>query len=109
LQGSLSIERICQLASVSRNSFYRSLKERQPAEEEMEARSAIRVVRNQLWAVDITYIRLRSGVCVVLDAFSRKAVGWELDKTLAVRLPLAALLRALAENDSEHESASQPV
>ena len=31
LQGSLSIERMCQLAGVSRRSFYRSLKERQPA------------------------------------------------------------------------------
>ncbi len=41
LQGSLSIEHMCRLASVSRRGFYRSLKERQPAEEEMEVRSAI--------------------------------------------------------------------
>jgi transposase InsO family protein len=34
---------------------------------------------------------------VVLDAFSRKVVGWDLDKTLAVRLALAALNRALTE------------
>ena len=38
LQGSLSIERMCQMVPVSRRSFYRSLKEQQP-EEEMEARS----------------------------------------------------------------------
>ena len=41
LQGSLSIEHRCRLVSVSRRGFYRSLKERQPAEEEMEVRSAI--------------------------------------------------------------------
>jgi putative transposase len=44
LQGSLSIERMCQLASVSRRSFYRSLKEWQPTEEEMEVRSVIQTV-----------------------------------------------------------------
>jgi transposase InsO family protein len=36
-------------------------------------------------------------LAVVLDAFSRKVVGWDLDKTLAVRLALAALNRALTE------------
>ena len=35
LQGSLSIERMCQMVPVSRRSFYRSLKEQQPVEEEM--------------------------------------------------------------------------
>jgi hypothetical protein len=41
LQGSLSIERMCQLVPISRRSFYRSLKEQQPADEELEVRSAI--------------------------------------------------------------------
>ena len=41
LQGSLSIERMCQLAQVSRAGFYRSLQEHQPVEEEMEVRSTI--------------------------------------------------------------------
>ena len=159
LQGSLSIERMCELTRVSRASFYRSFQEKQPVEEEMEVRSAIqeiavehrrrygyrrisaelrrrgmrvnhkRVMRimaednllavrtrtfvvttnsghefeihlnlagrmkltgiNQLWVADITYIRLKREfvyLAVVLDAFSRKVVGWELDKTLAVRL-----------------------
>src|SRR6202022_2278463 len=40
-QGSLSIERMCQLGQVSRAGFYRSLQERAPAEEDMEVRSAI--------------------------------------------------------------------
>jgi hypothetical protein len=44
LQGSLSIERMCQMAAVSRRSFYRSLKEEQPAEEEMEVRAAIQQI-----------------------------------------------------------------
>jgi transposase InsO family protein len=44
LQGSLSIERMCQLVPVSRRSFYRSLKERQPAEEELKVRSAIQQI-----------------------------------------------------------------
>jgi putative transposase len=55
---------------------------------------------NQLWVADITYIRLHLCfvyLAVVLDAFSRKVVGWELDRTLAARLPIAALGRALAE------------
>jgi len=170
MQGSLSIERMCQLAGVSRAGFYRSLQERVPVEAEMETRSAIqriavehrrrygyrritaelrrcgmpvnhkRVLRilrednllgvqprrfvvttdsdhrfevylnlasrmkltgiNQLWVADITYIRLHQGfvyLSVVLDAFSRKVVGWALDRTLAARLPIAALEQAVAE------------
>ena len=52
---------------------------------------------HQLWVADITYIRLQREfvyLAVVLDAFSRKVVGWELDRTLAVRLPLTALEQA---------------
>jgi len=170
LQGSLSIERMCQLAGVSRAGFYRSLHERAPVEEEMQARSAIqeiavehrrrygyrritaelrrrgmqvnhkRVLRmlsednllavrrrgfvattdsdhrfqvylnlasrmeltgiNQLWVSDITYIRLKKEfvyLAVVLDAFSRKVVGWALGRTLAARLPIAALEKAIVE------------
>ena len=170
LQGSLSIERMCQLAGVSRAGFYRSLQERAPVEEEMQARSAIqeiavehrrrygyrritaelrrrgmavnhkRVLRilgednllavrrrefvattdsdhrfpvhlnlarrmeltgiNQLWVSDITYLRLKNEfvyLAVVLDAFSRKVVGWALQRTLAAGMPIAALEQAVAE------------
>ena len=156
LQGSLSIERMCQLAGVSRAGFYRSLQGRAPGEEDMEVRSVIqqiavehrrrygyrrisaelrrrgmlvnhkrvlRIIRednllavqprafvvttdsdhefevylnlagrmkltgmNQLWVADITYIRLKKEfvyLAVILDAFSRKVVGWALDRTLA--------------------------
>ena len=47
LQGSLSIERMCQMVPVSRQGLYRSLKEQQPAEEEMEVRSAIQQIALQ--------------------------------------------------------------
>jgi transposase InsO family protein len=170
MQGSLSIERMCQLAGVGRAGFYRSLQEKMPAEEDMEVRSAIqqiavehrrrygyrrisaelrrrgmlvnhkrvlRIIRednllavqprafvvttdsdhefevylnlasrmkltgiNQLWVADITYIRLHREfvyLAVILDAYSRKVVGWELDRTLAARLPIAALEKAIAE------------
>ena len=53
---------------------------------------------NQLWVADITYIRLRQEfvyLAVVLDVFSRKVVGWALDRTLTTRLPLLAVQRAI--------------
>jgi putative transposase len=169
LQGSLSVERMCQLAQVSRAGFYRYLQGRAPAEENLAVRSAIqeialenrlrygyrritaelrrlgmlvnhkRVARmlrednllairnressrateendgleiylnlarrlkicgtNQLWIADITYVRLKTEfiyLAVVLDAFSRKVVGWSLDRTLQARLPLSALKQAIA-------------
>ena len=55
---------------------------------------------NQLWVADITYIRLTREfvyLAVLLDAYSRKVVGWALDRTLAARLPIAALEHAIAE------------
>lgn len=170
VQGSLSIERMCQVAWVSRAGFYRHWQEEQPREEEMAVRSAIqqialehrrrygyrrvtaelrrrgfcvnhkRVLRimgndnllsvrprafrvtteskhelavylnlarrmkltgiNQLWVADITYIRLRQEfvyLAVILDGYSRKVVGWALDRSLSSALPRAALERALAE------------
>jgi putative transposase len=44
LQGSLSIEHMCELAGVSWASFYRSPGEQQPVEGEMEVRSAIQQI-----------------------------------------------------------------
>ena len=169
MQGDLAVERMCQLAQVSRAGFYRYLRRRSQSEEEVAVRSAVqsvviehhwrygyrrvtaelrargmivnhkRVVRvmrednllavrkewfrpvahslravriylnlasrmtvsgpNQLWAADITYIRLACEfvyLAVVLDVFSRKVVGWALDRSLRARLPLHALERATA-------------
>jgi transposase InsO family protein len=172
LQGGLSVERMCQLAQVSRAGFYRWLQEPPPMEEEMEMRSMIqqiamehrrrygyrriaaelrrrglqvnhkRVVRmmrednllavqprhfvvttnsnhklevylnlarrmkltgmNQLWVADITYIRLKTEfvyLAVILDGFSRKVVGWSLDRTLTSRLAIEALQKAIARRE----------
>lgn len=54
---------------------------------------------NQLWVADITYIRLESEfvyLAVILDAFSRRVIGWALDRTLEAQLAVAALQMALA-------------
>jgi putative transposase len=169
VQGSLSVERMCQLAQVSRAGYYRSFQERCPVEEQMQVRSAIqeivvehrrrygyrrvaleldkrglvvnhkRVLRlmrednllalqpkrfvvttdsdhsleiavnlarrmkltaiNQLWVADITYIQVwREFVflAVVLDAYSRKVVGWELSRKMGDGLALKALEKAIA-------------
>ncbi|HEY3440289.1 MAG TPA: IS3 family transposase [Paludibaculum sp.] len=59
---------------------------------------------NQLWVADITYVRLRETflyLAVVLDAHSRKAIGWELGRTLEASLAVAALRRALADRAVE--------
>lgn len=170
MQGSLSIERMCQIGQVSRASFYRSLEQEDSIDRDMEARSEIqkivlehrrrygyrrvtaelrkrgmsinhkrvaRIMRednllavqprafivttdsdhglevylnlakrleltgvNQLWVADITYIRLRTEfvyLAVILDRYSRKVVGWALDRTLAARLTLEALNNAIAQ------------
>lgn len=55
---------------------------------------------NQLWVADITYIRLRVEfvfLAVVLDAFSRRVIGWALGRTLEAGLAIAALTMALTE------------
>jgi transposase InsO family protein len=53
---------------------------------------------DQLWVADITYIRLRAEfvyLAVILDGFSRKVVGWALERTLTSRLAIAALEQAI--------------
>jgi hypothetical protein len=47
MQGSLKVERMCELARVSRAGFYRSLQEQVPMEESMEVRSAIQQIALQ--------------------------------------------------------------
>lgn len=168
MQGNLSVERMCVLATVSRAGFYRSFHQGEPDVEEMELRSTIqaiaiehkfrygyrrltaelryrgfsanhkRVARlmrldnllclrrsafvsttdsdhefevhvnlascmqvsgvNQLWLADITFIRLQQEfvyLAVLLDAFSRKVVGWALDRSLAAQLAVDALQQAI--------------
>jgi len=55
---------------------------------------------NQLWVADITDIRLRTEfiyLAVVLDAFSRRVIGWALGRTLEAELAMGALRMALSE------------
>jgi putative transposase len=54
---------------------------------------------DQLWVADITYIRLREEfvfLAVILDGFSRRVIGWALDRTLEDKLTIAALQVALS-------------
>jgi putative transposase len=63
------------------------------------ARTMVLTGMDQLWVADITYIRLREEfvfLAVILDAFSRRVIGWALDRTLENQLALAALKMALS-------------
>ena len=53
---------------------------------------------NQLWVADLTYIRLRQEfvyLAVVLDAYSRRVIGWALDRNLQTKLTVTALQQAV--------------
>ena len=55
---------------------------------------------NQLWVADITYVAVASGfvyVAVILDAWSRRVVGYAITRTIDVRLTLAALNAAIED------------
>ena len=167
-QGALSVERMCELAEVSRASYYRHWQQAAPRQEETALRDVVqrqavahrhygyrrvtalvrrdgwavnhkrvlrlmrtdnllclrrrafvpattdsrhgwRVVPNlargmqltgldQLWVADITYLRLLEEfafLAVVLDAFSRRVIGWAVELHLRARLSLADLRMAL--------------
>lgn len=54
---------------------------------------------DQAWVADITYIRLPRGFCylaAILDAYSRRCIGWELSREIDTLLTLRALEMALA-------------
>jgi len=166
-QGSLSIDRLCELTRVARASYYRYWKRVEPKPADVELRDRLqriclahrsygyrrvqRVLRqqgirvnhkklrrllrednllavrkrkwivttksrhalpvfpnlaavvepyraDQLWVADLTYVRLRSEfvyLAVVLDAWSRRVVGWSLGRDLSAALPKQALLAAI--------------
>jgi transposase InsO family protein len=63
------------------------------------ARDLVLTGVDQLWRADITYIRLREEfvfLAVILDAFSRRVIGWALDRNMEDELTLTALRMALA-------------
>ncbi len=62
------------------------------------ARGMVPTGLDQLWVADITYIRLTEEfvyLAVVIDAFSRRVVGWALETHLQASLALAALDMAI--------------
>jgi len=63
------------------------------------ARDLVLTGMDQLWRADITYIRLREEfvfLAVILDAFSRRVIGWALDRNMEDELTLTALRMALS-------------
>ncbi len=61
---------------------------------------AVLTAPDQAWVADLTYIRLRSAfvyLACILDAFSRRCVGWHLSRDMTTQLTLAALRQAIAE------------
>lgn len=63
------------------------------------AREMVLTGVDQLWVADITYIRLQAEfvfLAVILDAYSRRVIGWKLDRTLENKPTLAALRMALS-------------
>ena len=66
------------------------------------ARRIVPMAVDQLWVADITYIRLREEfvyLAVVLDAFSRRVVGWAMAEHLRAELALLALDMAIGNRD----------
>jgi len=67
---------------------------------------------NQVWSIDITYIRLRTGfvyLVAILDWYSRLVISWELSISLDVGFCVAALERALATQRPEIFNSDQGV
>ena len=63
------------------------------------ARTMVLTGMDQLWRADITYVRLREEfifVAVILDAYSRRVIGWALDRRMEDSLTLSALRMALS-------------
>lgn len=63
------------------------------------AREMTLTALNQLWIADITYIRLRSEfvyLAVILDAYSRRVIGWAVSRHIDTELTLVALRMALS-------------
>ncbi len=57
---------------------------------------------DQLWVSDLTYIRLREEfiyLAVILDACSRRVIGWALERSLETELALVALRMALSSRN----------
>ena len=70
------------------------------------ARHAALTALNQLWVAEITFIRRRNEfiyLAVVLDAYSRRVIGWDLGRTPHAELAIRALQMALRERNWKAE------
>lgn len=66
------------------------------------ARRMVPMAVNQLWVADITYVRLEGAfvyLAVILDAFSRKVVGWSIANYLTADLTIEALVMAMTNRE----------
>lgn len=57
---------------------------------------------NEKWVSDITYIKIERGfvyLAVVMDLFSRKIIGWALDKNMTTDLIISAFKMAVASRE----------
>ncbi|MBD1585001.1 IS3 family transposase, partial [Pseudoalteromonas sp. S16_S37] len=55
------------------------------------------VAANQVWAGDVTYLRTGEGwmyLAIVMDLYSRRIVGWHIDKRMTTDLVSKAMLKA---------------
>ena len=71
------------------------------------ARGLVLTGLDQLWVADITYVRMREEfafLAVVLDAFSRRVIGWALDTHLRASLATTALQMAIAARQPASDS-----
>jgi putative transposase len=93
------------LLCLRRRSFWVTTDSRHPWPVYPNLAAGIRPDRvNQLWVADITYIRLRKEfvfLAVILDAFSRRVIGWSLGPTLEAEVAVSALRMALRQRRPE--------
>jgi len=76
---------------------------KQPAENVLD-RDFTADAPNRKWATDITYLRTAAGwvyLAVVIDLFSRKAIGWSIGSSLATSLVSDALRKAIEKRRPE--------
>ena len=69
-----------------------------PVAENVLGRQFSVAAANRVWVSDITYIATAEGwmyLCVVLDLYSRRVVGWSMGRSLGVELAVNALLMAV--------------
>ena len=86
------------LLAVRRRKFVSTTDSRHPFEVFLNLAQRMELTApNQLWVADLTYIRLQQEfvyMAVVLDAFSRRVVGWALNRSLPSAVAVDALQQA---------------